>query len=453
MLVPQNRLLFWFALIVVPLSLLVAAEPLRASMAGTAIAAFAAITIWDAFRARRKLAGFGIQLPGLLRMSRNRPARLELRVQNRSEKSEQVRVALALPPEVTSDSDEVPLHLPAGTEWSRTFWNCIPRQRGRFRVPFANLEVNSPLHLWCARKTLPTDSEIRVYPNLIEERRTLAHLFLHRGLMGIHAQRQLGKGREFEKLREYSPGDSFDEIHWKATARRGKPITKTFQIERTQEIYVVLDTSRLSGRPAPKQAHAGRPESVDENETALERFMTAALVLGLAAEQQGDFFGLITFSDTVKRFVRAKTGKAHYNACRDALYRLEPELISPDYDELCTFIRLRLRRRALLLILTALDDPICAENFVKNINLVSRQHVVLVNMLQPPGVEPIFGGQPVQQSDDLYRTLGGHLVWQKLRELEQVLRRRGVQFSLLRNERLAAQLVTQYLNVKRRQAL
>ena len=52
--------------------------------------------------------------------------------------------------------------------------------------------------------------------------------------------RQVGRGREFEKLREYVPGDGSDEIHWKATARRGHPITKVFQLERTQEVYVIL---------------------------------------------------------------------------------------------------------------------------------------------------------------------------------------------------------------------
>ena len=55
--------------------------------------------------------------------------------------------------------------------------------------------------------------------------------------------------------------------------------------------------------------------------------------------------------------------------------------------------------------------------------------------------------------DDLYERLGGHLLWQKLRELDKILQRRGVRFSLLKNERLSAQLVNQYLNVKRRQAL
>jgi uncharacterized protein (DUF58 family) len=162
---------------------------------------------------------------------------------------------------------------------------------------------------------------------------------------------------------------------------------------------------------------------------------------------------LLTFTDKVEKFVRAKNGDAHYNACRDALYTLEPKIVTPDFDELCTFIRLRLRRRALLIFLTSLDDPAVAESFVRNMELIHRQHLVLVNMVQPPGIQPLFSNPDVANVDDLYRELGGHLRWQKLRELQKILQRRGVQFSLLANERLSAELISQYLNVKRRQLL
>lgn len=181
--------------------------------------------------------------------------------------------------------------------------------------------------------------------------------------------------------------------------------------------------------------------------------MTAALVLGLAAERQGDLFGLLTFTDRVEKFVRARNGRNHYSACRDALYTLEPKTVTPDFDEVCTFIRLRLRRRALLVFLTALDDPALAESFVRNMDLIRRQHLVLVNMLQLPGVNPLFTGPDVAGLDDLYKHLGGHLQWGKLRELQKVLQRRGVQFSLLNHERLSGELVSQYLSVKQRQLL
>ena len=57
------------------------------------------------------------------------------------------------------------------------------------------------------RTATPVSGEIRVYPNLITERKSVAAIFLNRGTFGLHAQRQIGKGRDFEKLREYVPGD------------------------------------------------------------------------------------------------------------------------------------------------------------------------------------------------------------------------------------------------------
>ena len=110
----------------------------------------------------------------------------------------------------------------------------------------------------------------------------------------------------------------------------------------------------------------------------------------MAAEQQGDLFGLVGFNDKVNQFVRAKSGKAHFDSCRDAIYTQHPKMVSPDFDELCAFLRTRLRKRALLVFLTALDDPLLAESFSHNMDLLCRQHLILVNMPKPPGADPLW---------------------------------------------------------------
>jgi len=444
MIVPRSRLLFWVAAVILPFALMAAVAPSSAVFSLAFIFLLLLVAAGDALGGLKSLQGIGIELPAIARMSKDREAKLELRIHNESQTGKNLRIALPWPREIRAADEVVETVLPSASEWSRLALACTPLKRGNYLLDSAFIEGASPLGFWAVRKTVPVRSEIRVYPNLLAERKNLAALFLNRGAFGVHAQRQVGKGRDFEKLREYVPGDGYDEIHWKATARRGRPITKVFQIEKTQEVYVILDASRLSARPA-----AG----ADGHVSVLERFVTAALVLGLAAEQEGDFFGLLTFTDRVEKFVRARNGQAHYSACRDALYTLQPKIVTPDFDELCTFIRLRMRRRALLVFLTALDDPAIAENFVRNVELIHRQHVVLVNMVQPPGVKPVFADGNVAQTDDLYPALGGHLQWQKLRELQKVLQRRGVRFSLLQNERLSSELVAQYMSVKQRQLL
>jgi uncharacterized protein (DUF58 family) len=154
----------------------------------------------------------------------------------------------------------------------------------------------------------------------------------------------------------------------------------------------------------------------------------------------------------VHDFVRARNGKAHYGACRDALYTLQPRLVAPDFDELFSLLRLRLRRRALLIFLTELDDPIVAEAFLRNLPLL-RQHLILVGMAKPLGAEALFEGPAVSSLDDVYRELAGHLQWNKLRKLGAVLSSRGVRFSLLDADTLGSQLASLYIDFKQRQLL
>ncbi|HMJ89912.1 MAG TPA: DUF58 domain-containing protein, partial [Candidatus Acidoferrum sp.] len=412
----------------------------------------------DALFAPRRLRGISIELPEVTRASKDRELKLLVRIRNERQMATTLRIALETPAALQSRAEETSVVLPANNEWSQFDWSLVPNERGRFTIRSARAETPSPFGLWGFWKSFDALSEVRVYPNLFRERRNLAALFLNRGALGLHAQRMVGKGRDFEKLRDYIPGDSYDEVHWKATAKRGQPVTKIFQIERTQEIYVIIDASRLSARPASRTPNAEsrtpeKPSTFDTRpSTSLERFITAALVLGLAAEHQGDLFGLLTFSDKIETFIRARNGKAHYHACRDALYTLQPREVTPDFEELSTFIRLRMRRRALFFFLTSLDDPVLAESFVRNMDLLCRQHLILVNMLQPPGTQPLFSNA-VETEGELYEKLGGHMRWQNLRELEKVLHRRGVRMSLLESERLAVDLVSQYVNVKQRQLL
>ena len=162
--------------------------------------------------------------------------------------------------------------------------------------------------------------------------------------------RQVGRGREFEKLREYVPGDGSDEIHWKATARRGRPITKVFQVERTQEVYVVIDASRLTGAA---RGGGDRARTRDHSRAGAGRWRPSAEAI---------CSGWPRSRLKWRPSCAARGGKTHYAACRDAINELRPRPVSPDFDEIATFLRLRLHRRALLLFLTSLDDPMLAES-------------------------------------------------------------------------------------------
>ncbi|MFH1490241.1 MAG: DUF58 domain-containing protein [Pseudomonadota bacterium] len=449
MMVPTYRLMIWLGLILLPLSVSAGRGSLPALLFMGTFTLLLIVTVIDAVMAFGRMEGIHVAFPEVAHMSKGREGKMTLFIKNEKMKGRRIRLGLAFPAEIQTPDQTLLVKLPDDSPASSISWPCLPKKQGRYVINGCHMELNSPLGLWSVRSRSETRSEIRVYPNLLIERKNLASLFLYQRL-GIHKMNQIGKGREFEQLREYLPGDSFDDIHWKATAKRNYPVTKTYQIERTQEVYIIIDNARLSTR------HVTGPERDPDRggDTAIvDRFVTAALILGLVAIRQGDLFGLLTFSDRVQRFVRAKSGKSHYNLCRDALYTMHPQDVSPDFDELFTFIGLKLRRRALLIFLTNLDDPVLAEGFMHHLPMISKKHLVLVNMLRPLTARSLFSSSSVTKVHDLYRALAGHITRESLRKTEKALQRQGIGFFLLNNEKMSVQLVTQYLNIKQKQRL
>ena len=442
MIAPTDRMLAWAGLAVTPLLAAAAARPDLAAPCLALIGLLVLVALGDALAAPGRTRDISVDLPDVVRLSKDRSTSIKVRLEA-PPGLKRVRLGLALPPLVETPDLEMAVRLPDEGGPAVIEWPVTGIERGRGLLDMVRVEASSRLGLWAARRSVDAGCEFRIYPNALTERKNLAALFLNRGSFGIHAQRQIGKGRDFEKLREYMPGDNYEDIYWKATARRGRPVTKMYQLERTQEVYVVVDASRLSGRSA---------DGEDGRTTVLEKYLGAALVLGLAAEKQGDLFGLLSFSDRVHSFVRAKNGRHHYNACREALYTLQPRMVSPDYAELFTFIASRMRRRSLILLLTSLDDPVLAESLARDVNVVSRRHLVIAAMVRPPLARPLFA-EPVRDADDVYRNLAGHVVWSRLNETGKLLKRRNVGFHLMETGMLSAELVGQYLRVKQRQAL
>lgn len=453
-LIPTSRLLFFAGALLLPLAVAVTYIPGTAVLCLAVIALFIVIATGDAVASRRRLKTVTLTFPEVVRLTRGKPSNIEITIHHTGVVA-RLRLGLAWPLHLYSEETIKRIMLPPESAAVSIAWPCTALKQGRYNLDTCYLEICSPLGFWDRRSVVDICSEIRAYPDLISERRDLPGLFMAKQA-GIHAQRQLGRGRDFEQLREYTSGDNYEDIDWKATARRGYPVTKLYQVERTQDVYVIIDTSRLSSRRAENSTAGQADDKVNattDGGTIFDRYISATLIMGLAAERQGDHFGVITFADQMERFIRAKCGKAHFEACREMLYTLQPKPVAPDFSEVFAFIGTQIRKRSLLIFLTGLDDPLLSETFVRHVNLISRNHIVLVNMMNPANARPIFSSPDVSSPDDLYGALAEHLIWENLWETKKLLRTRGASFSLLDNKNLCPDLVRQYTNVKQRQLL
>jgi hypothetical protein len=139
--------------------------------------------------------------------------------------------------------------------------------------------------------------------------------------------------------------------------------------------------------------------------------------------------------------------------CRETIYNLQARRVSPDFGEVFTSLQLHLRRRSLLVFFTSLDDALLAETFEREVGIVARRHLVLVNVTQTAGMTPLFTGEPPADLDGLYAGLAGQMLWNRMRTLAAALQKRGVRLTILHPSRVKGQAAAGYLEVKRRQAL
>ena len=455
MLVPSTRLLWITALVLVPLfTVLGMLHVSGALLIGLALVVGLLVAL-DAPSALSRLSAVSVSLPEVIRVSKGRTFDIECTMTTSQAGLRTLEIGLPFPRALSSAEPVLKVTIPAGARRSEVKWSLRATERGLYQLKSAYVGGASALGLWEGRRELPCACEVRVYPDLSRERKVLAPLFLRRGALGVHQVRQLGKGREFEQLRAYLPGDSYEDIFWKGTAKRRFPVTRMYQVERTQEVYVVLDVSRRSARPieVTPGAEDHRAEGAVA-QTQCERFIQAALILALAAEGQGDRFGLILFSDQTHLLLPAGSGRAHFNACRDALYTQQPRVVSPDFEDLFITIGNRLRHRALIIVLTDLGEPWLAESFAESVKQAARKHVILAHMLGSREFQPLFARHDeVADVDELYQKLAGHIIWHDLQDTARALKQTGVHLTASMEENLVGDVVSEYLKVKRRQLL
>lgn len=464
--VPHQLMLWLTILLIVPAMTLALYDQGLLQLAGLLVIAFFVVTaLVDLQISRHLLKSIEVKTPELVRGTKQKEFDLPIEFKNTGPKLTWIRYGISITPDYRIEGKIIRRISPVLPRKSHhTALKVRTLKRGQFFIKNLGLETPSKLKFWLIRDRHNINVEIRSYPDLSIERKRLSSLFLMRGHNGAHSIRQLGKGREFEQLRDYQSGDDYIDIDWKATARRRTPVTRTYQIERTQEVYVIVDHSRFSGRqirvPVNENAEgdwlytehsAGGEFAVT---TQLEKFLHCSLVLASVAEKQGDLFGFISFADKVDRFIRSRNGKQHYNVVRDALYTLEPSQVTPDYEQLMITLRQRLTRRALLVMLVDLSDPLTSEQFFETIPLISKQHLILVNMVRPEEAYPLFtGGDLPAQTAEIYEKLAGHFQWQDLKETGRKLSHLGVELGVPNHEELCTEAVTQYLKVKQRQLI
>jgi uncharacterized protein (DUF58 family) len=358
------------------------------------------------------------------------------------------------------------LELPSPTEASPSasrapilLWSWTPEiallRRGLWPGPRVGIERCSRLGMWRLRQWFDLPEPLRIEADLRSGRREILRSPVYRALVASRQTPWTGHGRDFERLREYQSGDTYSEIAWKSTARRGTPVTRLFQWEQKQEVYFVVDQSRASALALDPAAD---PESDVPQARAPRRLLDiaveTALVGATVALELGDEFGLVTYADEPKSWLRAGSGQFQFHRFRDRLLNVEPSPTTADYEALFAEIRLRLRRRAYLVLLANLAERSGSDSLCRGVGLVRSSHAVLMTSILPAHARPAFSPADEPHSDqDVYAALAGEKDNQRLVALARRLHQLDVQLRFVPAEMFLRTAVEGYLESKREQRL
>jgi uncharacterized protein (DUF58 family) len=326
--------------------------------------------------------------------------------------------------------------------------------RGLWPGPRVGIEQRSRFGIWRWRRWFDLPVPVRIDADLRPGRREILRSQVYRAFVATRESAWTGHGRDFERLREYQPGDNYAEIAWKSTARRGAPVTRLFQWEQKQEIYFIVDQSRASALtfdPALDDHSVSRSRAPRR---LLDLAVETALVGATVALEVGDEFGLVTYAEEPKSWLRAGSGQFHFHQFRDRLLNLAPLPTTADYEALFSEIRLRLRRRAYLVLLTDLTERSVADSLRRGIALVRSSHVVLVTSILPAHIRPAFSqGEEPHTDQEVYAALAGEKETQRLGALARKLGELDVQLRFVPSATFLRTAVEGYLEGKREQRL
>lgn len=309
------------------------------------------------------------------RVLRGEPVAGELRVRNLGRRTLRARVRDAWQPTAGAPAERLHLVVPPAERRGAAL-PLLPRRRGELRSAFAVVRSLGPLGLAGRQARIDAPARLRVLPPFTSRRHLPSRLARLRELDGNTTLQVRGPGTEFDSLREYVRGDDVRSIDWRATARAGTTMLRTWRPERDRHVVVVIDT----GRTAAARVGDG---------ARLDAAMEAALLLSALASRAGDHVHLLMFDRVTRARVTRTDGPSLLPALVDAMAPIEPQLIDTDWDAALAQVRSLTVHPSLVVLLTAHDDPEAARGFLAALPAVAaRSRLLVATATDGPGAAP-----------------------------------------------------------------
>jgi len=379
-----------------------------------------------------------IQRPLPYPLAVDRPNEVALEVVNRTGQPVSMIIEDDVPPQCLTERLPTKAVVYPGDEAHFTY-RATPTERGTGQFGDIHFWLLGPLGLVWKRGEIAAARSVKLYPGLALIERQKLEL---RRSVAQEAPRPVwrkGHGTEFHSLRDYASGDDFRQIHWRTSARRGKPVVRQNRVERSQTVFVVLDAGRMmTARVLGK--------------TKLDHALNSALLLAYAALELGDKVGAMMIAQDVLCFVPPSRTPDQFGRILDSAYALEPRMEEPRFYIALSDLSSRLKRRALIVVFTDLIDERASEGLLRySLGLLPR-HLPVVVAMSDTEVAEVAESAPVDKQDLYRKGVAAELLQRREKALSR-LKSAGVLVVDTPPERISVQVLERYLDIKQRNLL
>ena len=315
-----------------------------------------------------------------------------------------------------------------------------PVQRGDAKLGDCYVRYQSLLCIAERWVRAPLGQTVRIYPNLDEAKRQSIYLLRSRHVaLEKRLARVCGIGREFESLREYQQGDEYRDICWTAAARRGKLVTRMYQIERSQTVWIVIDSGRLM------RARVGSVSKLDQA-------VNSALSLAQVALYSGDRVGLIAYGRGIRQQLPAAKGSSHLRQLIEQLALVHEEGAEADHFQMAGRLLTDQKRRSLVVWLTDLAETAMTPEVIEAASMMMPRHLVLFVVIGQPDLGELAARTPRSESE-MYKVAAAQEMVHRRELLLARLRERGALAMEVSSSAVSTALVNAYLQIKERNQL
>jgi uncharacterized protein (DUF58 family) len=344
-----------------------------------------------------------------------------------------------LPAQFQERKQRFSLSVPAGRQKKLNYY-LRPLKRGEYQFGVLNVFATSPLGLIQRRYKFAGELTVPVYPSFLQMRRYQLMVISNRLTeIGVRKVRKLGHSMEFEQIRDYVKGDDFRTINWKATARKNQLMVNAYTDEKSQQIYCVIDKSRVMKMPF-------------EGLSLLDYAINASLVLSNVALLKEDKAGLITYAEQPGAFLQANRKATQMNAILDVLYKQKTRYLESDYEKLYGIIRHRITQRSLIVLFTNFESLSALQRQMVFLRKIAQHHLLLVVFFENTELSDLLNS-PANDLEKVYtKTIAEKFAYEKkmiVRELQQY----GILSILTPPKDLTINTVNKYLEIKARQGI